>query len=230
MKGTITLESGRPVRKVIIPATDFENGTQWSGTGNGNRLQEAELLELGDYLNVGVREMEEWMRTLLFLIQMTRKDGILLYFCVQKFHFISVQSLSRVQLFAAPWIAARQASLSITNSWSSQTHVHQVGDAIQPSHPLSSPSPPAPNRSQHQGLFQWVNSAWGGQSIGVSASASVLPMNTQDWSPLGWTSWISLQSKGVSRVFCNTTVQKHQFFGTQLSSQSNSHILAVIKI
>jgi len=62
--------------------------------------------------------------------------------------------------------------------------------------------------------------AWGGQSIGVSALASVLPMNTQDWSPLGWTSWISLQSKGLS----NTTVQKHQFFGAQLSSQSNSHI------
>ena len=66
--------------------------------------------------------------------------------------------------------------------------------------------------------------AWGGQSIGVSASASVLPMNTQDWSPLGWTDWISLQSKGLSRVFSNTTVQKHQFFSTQLSSQSNSHI------
>ena len=65
---------------------------------------------------------------------------------------------------------------------------------------------------------------WGGQSIGVSASASILPMNTQDWSPLGWTGWISLQSKGLSRVFSNTTVQKHQFFGTQLSSQSNSHI------
>ena len=64
----------------------------------------------------------------------------------------------------------------------------------------------------------------GGQSIRVSASASVLPMNTQDWSPLGWTGWISLQSKGPSRVFSNTTVQKHQFFGTQLSSQSNSHI------
>ena len=66
--------------------------------------------------------------------------------------------------------------------------------------------------------------AWGGQSIGVSALASVLPMNTQDWSPLEWTGWISLQSKGLSRVFSNTTVQKHQFYGTQPSSQSNSHI------
>ena len=65
---------------------------------------------------------------------------------------------------------------------------------------------------------------WGGQSIGVSASTSLLPNNTQGWSPLGWTGWISLQSKGLLRVFSNTTVQKHQFFGTQLSSQSNSHI------
>ena len=65
---------------------------------------------------------------------------------------------------------------------------------------------------------------WGGQSIGVSASASVLPMNTQDWCPLGWTGWISLQSKGLSRVFSNTTVPKHQFFRAQLSSNSKSHI------
>ena len=65
---------------------------------------------------------------------------------------------------------------------------------------------------------------WGGQNTRVSALGSVLPMNTQDWSPLGWTGWISLQSKGLSRVFSNTTIQKHQFFGAQLSSQSNSHI------
>ena len=66
--------------------------------------------------------------------------------------------------------------------------------------------------------------AWGGQSTGVSALASFLPKNTQDWFPSEWTGWISLQSKGLSRVFSNITVQKHQFFGTQLSSQSNSHI------
>ena len=66
--------------------------------------------------------------------------------------------------------------------------------------------------------------AWGGQSIGVSASASVLPVNTQDWSSIGWTGWISLQSKGLSRVFSNTTVQKHQFFSAQLSLYSNSHM------
>ena len=65
---------------------------------------------------------------------------------------------------------------------------------------------------------------WGGQSIEVSASASVLPMNTQDWSPLGWTGWISLQSKGLSSIFSSTIVQRHQFFSAQLSSQSNSHI------
>ena len=94
-----------------------------------------------------------------------------------------------------------------------QTPVHRVGDAIQPSHPLSSPSPLAPQSLPASGSFpvsQFL--AWGGQSIGVSASASVLPMNTQDWSPLGWTHWISLQSKGLSRVFSSTMVQKHQFF------------------
>ena len=161
-------------------------------------------------------------------------------------HFSSVQFSSVAQSCptlcdpmnrSTPGLPVQHQLLEFT-----QTHVHQVGDAIQPSLPLPSPSPPDPNPSQHQGLFHWVNS-WGGQSLpasgsfpmsqlfasggqstGVSASASVLPMNTQDWSPLGWTGWISLQSKGLSRVFSNTTVQKHQFFGAQFSSQSNSHI------
>ena len=106
-----------------------------------------------------------------------------------------------------------------------QTHVYRISDAIQPSHPLSSPSPPAFNLSQHQGLFQWVSSLHQvAKVIGVSASASVLPMNTQDWFPLGWTGWISLQSKGLSRVSFNTTVQRHQFFSMQLSLYFNSHI------
>ena len=106
-----------------------------------------------------------------------------------------------------------------------QTHVHRVGDAIQPSHSLSSPSPAAPNPSQHQSLFQWVNSSHEvAKVLGVLALASFLPKKSQGWSPLEWTGWISLQSKAFSRVFSNTTVQKHQFFGTQLSSQSNSHI------
>ena len=87
--------------------------------------------------------------------------------------------------------------------------------------PISScpQSLPAPGSFPMSQLF-----TWGGQSTGVSASASVLPMNTQEWSPLGWTGWISLQSKGLSRIFSNTTVQKHQFFSAQLSSQSNSHM------
>ena len=89
-----------------------------------------------------------------------------------------------------------------------QTHVHWVSNAIQPSHPLPSPSPPTLNLSQHLPLQMSQLFASGGQSIGVSASTSVLPVNTQDWSPLGWTGWISLQSKGLSRVFSNTTVQK----------------------
>ena len=102
-----------------------------------------------------------------------------------------------------------------------QTHVHQVGDAIQPSHPLSSPSPPTFNFSQHQSLFQWVSSLHQvAKVLEFWASASVLPMNIQDWFPLGLTGWISLQSTGLSRVFSNTTVQKHQFFGTQPSLQS----------
>ena len=105
-----------------------------------------------------------------------------------------------------------------------QTHVHQVSDAIWPSHPLSSPSPPAPSPSQHQSLPMSQLFAWGGQSTGVSALASFLPKKSQGWSPSEWTGWISLQSKGLSRVFSNTTVQKHQFFGAQPSSQSNSHI------
>ena len=104
-----------------------------------------------------------------------------------------------------------------------QTHVNCIGDAIQTSHPLSSPSPPTFNLSQHQGLFKWVGFSHQVASIGVSASVPVLPMNIQDWFSLGWTGWISLLSKGLSRVFSNTTVQKQQFISTHLSLQSNSH-------
>ena len=84
---------------------------------------------------------------------------------------------------------------------------------------------PAPNPSQHQSLFQWVNSSHEvAKLLEFQLLASFLPKNTQGWSPSEWTGWISSQSKGLSRVFSNTTVQKHQFFGAQLSSQSNSHI------
>ena len=106
-----------------------------------------------------------------------------------------------------------------------QTHVHWVGDAIQPSHPLSSPPPSCLQSFPASGSFsmsQFFTS--GGQNIGAAAAASVLPMNIQDWFPLGWTGWISLQSKGLSRVFSNTTVQKHKFFNAQLSLWFNSHI------
>ena len=95
-----------------------------------------------------------------------------------------------------------------------QTHVHWVGDAIQPFHPLSSPSPPAFSLSQHQ-MSQLFT--WGGRSIRASASASVLPVNIQGWFPLEWTGLISLQSRGLSRVFSSTVVQNHEFSCAQTS-------------
>ena len=132
--------------------------------------------------------------------------------------FISVPSLSHVQLFATPWTAAHQASLSITNS-KSLLKLMCIESGMPSNHlilcrPFSFclQSLPASGSFQRSQFF-----TSGGQSIGVSASASVLPMNIQDWFPFGWTGWISLQSKGLSRVFSNTTVQKHQFFRTQLS-------------
>ena len=139
--------------------------------------------------------------------------------------FSSVQSLSHVWLFVTPRTPAHQASLSITNShsplnpcplswWCHPT----ISSSVIPfsSCPQSFPALESFHMSQ---LF-----AWGGQSTGVSALASFLPKKSQGWSPSEWTGWISLQSKGLSRVFSNTTVQKHQFFGAQPSSQSNSHI------
>ena len=139
--------------------------------------------------------------------------------------FSSVQLLTRVRLFETPWIAhARPPCPSPTPGVYSNScplsgwyHPAISFSAI----PFSSclQSLPSSGSFPMNQLF-----IWGGQSIGVSASASVLPMNTQDWSSLEWTGWISLQTKGLSRVFSNTTVQKHQFFGTQLSSNSNSHI------
>ena len=135
--------------------------------------------------------------------------------CIQ---FSSVQLLSHVWFFATPWIAAHQASLSITNSRSllKLTSIESVmpSNHLILCHPLLPPS-----------IFPMSQLfASGGQSIGVSASTSVLPMNIQDWFPLGLTGWISFQSKGPSRVFSNTIVQKHQFFSARLSLQSNSHI------
>ena len=140
--------------------------------------------------------------------------------CIQ---FSSVQSLSRVWLFATPWITAHQASLSITNSRSSPKFM-SIELVTPSSHfilccPLFLLPSIAPsirvfsNESTHR--MRWPK-YW--------SLASFLPKNTQGLSPSEWTGWISLQSKGLSRVFSNTTVQKHQFFGAQPSSQSNSHI------
>ena len=105
-----------------------------------------------------------------------------------------------------------------------QTYVHQVSDAIQPSHPVV---PFSSRRQSFPASGSFLVSqffAWGGQSIVVSDSALVLPRTIQDWFPLGWTGWISLLFKGLSRDFSNTTVQKHQFFGAQPSLWINSHL------
>ena len=131
-------------------------------------------------------------------------------------YFSSVHSLSDVWLFVTPWTAAHQASLSITNSWSLLKFMSI--ELVMPSNhliPFSSrlQSFPASGSFPMSQFF-----TLGGQSIGPSASASVLPMNIQDWFSLGLTGWIALQSKGLLRVFSNTTVQKHQFFSAQRSS------------
>ena len=135
--------------------------------------------------------------------------------------FSSVQSLSHVRLFATPWIAACQASRSITNP---QSLLKLLSiESVMPSSHLILSSPPLPSIFPSIRVFSMSQLfTWDGRSTGVSVSASVLPMNTQDWSPLGWTGWSSLQSKGLSRVFSNTIVQKHQFFGAQLSSRRSN--------
>ena len=123
-----------------------------------------------------------------------------------------------VLLFATPWTAARKASLSITNS-QSLLKPTSIG-LVMPSNHLILCCPFSFCLQSFPASGSFLMSQFfisGGHSIGVSVSISVLPMNTQDCSPLGWTGWVSLQSKGLSRVFSNTSVQKHQFFGTQLS-------------
>ena len=138
-------------------------------------------------------------------------------FCLFSLVVVVVQSLSCVWLFATPWTAARQASMSFTISWSLlklmsiESEMPSNHDIL--CHPFSHlQSFPASGSFPTSQFF-----TSGGQSMGVSASASVLTMNTQEWFPLGWAGWISLQSKGLSRLFSNTTVQKHQFFSAQLS-------------
>ena len=143
-----------------------------------------------------------------------------------KLQLSSAQLLSRVQLFATPWVTARQASCPSptpglhSNSCPSSWWCHPaISSSVVPFSSCPWPFLASGSFPMSQ-LF-----ASGGQSIGASASTSVLPMNTQDLSPLGWTGWISLQSMGLSRVFSNTTVQKHQFFGAQLQSSPYFHAL-----
>ena len=142
----------------------------------------------------------------------------------------SVHLLSLVQLFATPWTVAHQASLSITNSQSCSNSCPlswwchpPISSFVVPFSSCLHSYPAARSFPMNQFFTS------DGQSIGASASASVLPVNIQDWFPLGWTGWISLQSKGLSRVFSKNTIQTHQFFGAQLSSQSNSHIHTLLQ-
>ena len=138
------------------------------------------------------------------------------YCCLKGFS--SVWSFRCVQLFGTPWTAAHQTSLSITNSQSllklMSIESVMLSNNLILVFPFSSRLQSCPASGSFP-MSQFFTSD--GQSIGVSASASVLPMNSQDWFPLGWTGSISLQSKGLSGVFSNTTVQKHQFFGAQFS-------------
>ena len=139
--------------------------------------------------------------------------------------FSSVQSLSRVQLFVTPWIAACQASLSITISRSS-LRLASIKSVMPSSHLilgrpllLLPPIPPSISLFSNESTLRMRWPKYWSFSFSI-----ILPKKSQGWSPSEWTGWISLQSKGLSRVFSNTTVQKHQFFGAQPSSQSNSHI------
>ena len=139
--------------------------------------------------------------------------------------FSSFQSLSRVWLFVTPWIAAHQASLSITIPRSLSKLMSIKSEMLSNHLVLCCFLLLLPSIFPSIRVFSNESVFWsGGQSVGVSASASVLPINIQDWFPIGWTGSISLQSKGLSRVFSNTTAQKHKFFGTQLSLWSKSHI------
>ena len=137
----------------------------------------------------------------------------------------SVQSLSRVRLFVTPWIAARQASLSITISQSS-LRLMSIESVMSSSHLilcrpllLLAPIPPSIKVFSNESTLCMRWPKYRSFSFSISPSN-----NTQNWSPLEWTGWISWQSKGLSRAFSNTTVQKHQFFGAHPSSESNSHI------
>ena len=158
------------------------------------------------------------MKTVVELYKWVKFDSSIIWF---QFSSVTQSCLTLCNLMdcSTPDFPVHHQLLEFT-----QSHVHWVSDAIQPlilCHPLLLPPSIFPSirvfSNESALLIRWP-------SIGVSTSSSVLAMNIQDWFPLGWTGWISLQSKGLSRVFSNTTDQKHQFFGAQLSLQSNSHI------
>ena len=173
-------------------------------------------------------------RSNLCLLPLSQISGQILY-CYISVKSLTVSTVTMILFFLTDFSVQLSHSVVSNSLWPhgggstlgfsvhhqllefTQTHVHWVGDAIQPSHPLLSPPPPTFNLSQQQDLFQWVSLCirwpkyW-------SFSFGISPFNNiQDWFPLGWSGWIALQSKGLSRVFSNTTVQKHQFFGAQLS-------------
>ena len=164
---------------------------------------------------------KKWWRYFVYCLE----DAILLWLQFFSVQFSSVHSLISVQLFATLWTAACQASLSITNSqccWNTRPLISWCHPTISSSVIPYSSCPqyfPASGSFKMGQLF-----ASGGQSIGASASAWILSMNIQGWLPFRLIDLISLQSKGLSRVFSNTTVQKHQFFSAQFSLWSNSHI------
>ena len=182
------------------------------------KIMTALFIYFKHYKSSGIFLTTSW---LFFLEKSLENVHYQIMICVHSVQFSSVQSLSRVQLFATSWITAHQASLSITNS-RSLLKLMSIESVMPCNHLiLCYPLLLLPQSLPASGSFPMSQLfAWGGQRIGVSALASVLPMNIQDWSLLGWTGWISLQSKGLSRVFSNTTLQEHQFFGAQLSSQS----------
>ena len=170
-------------------------------------------------------DFKKWLQ--VFLLNASLGDIEFYNFSVDQswYNGQSVQLLRRVWLFMTPWTAAQQAYLSITNPCR-LLELKSIKSVMPPNHLiLSSPSPPAFKSFPALGSFpmgQFFTS--GSQNIGASASVSVLPMNIRGWFPLGLTSLISLQSKRFSRVFSNTTVWKHQFFGAQISLRPSTHI------
>ena len=200
LPGTLTRTWGPPVQESCL----FKSpGTDWHDTWQAGLLF---------FFFFFLKTLNKFLETVSFFTTLSHMK-------------VSVQSFSCVQLFATPWTEACQAFLSITNSQSLLKFMSI--NLMMPSNHLNLLSSPFSSCRQSfpaSGSFPMSHFfTSGGQSTGVSASASVLPVNIQDWFILGWIGWISLQSKGLSRVF-NTTVQKHQFFSTQPSLQSNSHI------